>query len=128
MIKKINIYTDLKGTVFPAGRHGRVIAGADSPLQADNYVVGTSDLFPGGGSVPEHDHETEETYIIISGAGVMRVDGESFAVEAGDAVYVKPWQKHGLTNTGNETLRIIYVYAPKMIVDHWAQELEGSLK
>ena len=104
-----------------------MIVGADSPLQADGYVVGTSDLFANGGAVPEHDHETEETYLIISGSGVMSVDDESFQVKAGDAIYVKPWQKHSLTNTGDAVMRIIYVYAPKMIVDHWAQELEGKL-
>ena len=128
MMKKVNIYKDIEGTVFPAGRHGRVIAGASGPLQPENYVIGTSDLYENGGSVPEHEHETEETYIIVSGRGVMTVGDEKFDVEAGDAIYVKPWLKHSLTNTGGEVLRIMYVYAPNVVVDHWKQELDGTLK
>lgn len=128
MANKLNVYRDIPGTVFPAGRHGRVIVGVDSPLQAQGYVVGTSDLFPHGGAVPEHDHETEETYLILSGSGVMTVDGVPCPAEAGDAFQMKPWQKHGLVNTGAEVMRILYVYAPKMVVDHWAKEKSGELK
>ena len=55
----INIYKDIEGTVFPAGRHTRVLVGVNSPLKADNYVIGTSTVFPGG-SVPEaHVHAAE---------------------------------------------------------------------
>ena len=127
-VHKLNVYEDIAGTVFPAGRHGRVIVGVDSPLQAEGYVVGTSDLFANGGAVPEHDHETEETYLILSGSGVMTVDGEAVPAKAGDAFYMQPWQKHGLVNTGDTVMRILYVYAPKMVVDHWAKETSGELK
>ena len=65
-IHKISIYQDIEGTEFPAGRRTRVLVGVDSPLQAEHYVVGTANVHLVGG-VPEHAHETEETYIILSG-------------------------------------------------------------
>lgn len=127
MVHQLNIYQDIEGTEFPAGRRTRVLVGKDSPLQADRYVVGTADVHPGGG-VPEHAHETEETYIILSGEGVMTIDGEDFPVKANDVIYLEPLQKHELRNTGTTEMRTFFVYAPKMVVDHWAQESRGELK
>ncbi|MBQ6365363.1 MAG: cupin domain-containing protein [Oscillospiraceae bacterium] len=126
-MRKLNIYKELEGTEFPAGRRTRVFVGADSPLQADRYVVGTADVHPGGG-VPEHAHETEETYIILSGTGVMLVDGEEVPIGPNDVIYLEPMQPHELRNTGDTEMRTMFVYAPKMVVDHWAQETSGELK
>ena len=37
-------------------------------------------------------------------------------------------KKHALVNTGSEDMHMIFVYAPSVIVDHWAQEKRGELK
>lgn len=121
-IHKISIYQDIEGTEFPAGRRTRVLVGVDSPLQAEHYVVGTANVHPGGG-VPEHAHETEETYIILSGTGEMIIDGEPVPIKSDDVIYLPPMQRHELKNTGDTEMRTIFVYAPKMVVEHWAQEL-----
>ncbi|MGO5024048.1 cupin domain-containing protein [Lawsonibacter sp. LCP25S3_G6] len=127
MVQKINVYEDIEGTEYPAGRRTRVLVGVDSPLQAEHYVVGTAMVHPGGG-VPEHSHETEETYLIMSGTGIMTIEGEEVPVKADDVIHLKPWQPHELKNTGDTEMRTIFVYAPKMVVDHWAQEASGELK
>ena len=57
----------------------------------------------------------------------MVVDGESERVGPGDSVYIDRNLQHGLFNTGKEDLHVMYVYAPKIVVDHWAQELSGEL-
>lgn len=123
----INIYKDIEGTVFPAGRHTRVLVGVNSPLKADNYVIGTSTVFPGG-SVPEHAHEAEETYIILSGTGVMTLGGVAHEVGENSVIYIPSNQSHELKNTGDTEMRTIFVYSPAVVAEHWAQESKGELK
>lgn len=127
MSTKINIYEDIEGTEYPAGRRTRVLVGAGSPLEAENYVVGTSTVYPGGG-VPCHSHEAEETYLILSGTGVITLDGKEIPVKENDVIYVPSMQSHELKNTGDEDMRTIFVYAPAGVAEHWAQEASGTLK
>jgi mannose-6-phosphate isomerase-like protein (cupin superfamily) len=58
----------------------------------------------------------------------MFVDGETQPVKAGDSVYIDRNLDHGIKNTGSADMHVMYVYAPKMVVDHWAEELSGNLK
>ncbi len=125
-MEKINGITDIEGTEFPAGRRTRVVVGVDSPLQAQHFVQGIVMIHPGG-AVPGHDHETEETYTILSGTGEMMVDGEIQAVKENDVIYMKPYVKHGLRNTGTDEMKMMFVYAPKMVAAHWDQEQKGEL-
>ena len=80
------------------------------------------------GAIPLHDHVTVETYTILKGQGEMTVDGETEAVQEGDAIYIESGKSHGLVNTGTEDMHMMFVYAPKMIAEHWAQETAGELK
>ena len=122
----INLY-DLEGVEYPAGRLSRVMVGDNGALQGEHFVQGYSIVYPGGG-IPEHDHPAEETYFVCSGVGKITVDGEIREIKSGDLIFVRPGQKHGLHNHSNADMHIMYVYAPKMIVDHWRQELSGELK
>ena len=36
--------------------------------------------------------------------------------------------KHSLYNTGEEELHMMFVYAPGIVVDHWAKEQSGEIK
>ena len=125
-MEKVCIW-DIEGTEFPAGRRTRVILGQNGALKGEKfcqeYVVIYKD-----GSIPEHDHETVESYTILSGTGLMEVDGEIEPVKEGDCVFIPAWKKHALKNTGDEELHLMFVYAPSIIVDHWAQEQSGELK
>ena len=118
---------EIKGTEFPAGRCTRVMLGENGCINGDYFCQGYVMVHPDG-SVPEHDHATVESYTILRGEGEMTVDGETQAVGPGDFVYVPSGASHGLRNTGKEELHFMFVYAPKMIADHWAQELSGDLK
>jgi mannose-6-phosphate isomerase-like protein (cupin superfamily) len=125
-MNKVNIFS-IEGTEFPAGRRTRVVIGENGAINGDHFCQGYVVIYPGG-SVPAHDHFTVETYTIIKGTGEMTVDGETKAVEPGDCIYMASNQTHSLKNTGKEDLHMIFVYAPKMIADHWAQESAGELK
>ena len=122
----VNLY-DLEGIEYPAGRRSRVLVGDNGALQGEHFVQGYSIIYPGCG-IPEHDHAAEETYFIYSGSGSITVDGETRPLKAGDIVLVPSGLPHRLFNDGDTDMHMMYVYAPKMVVDHWAKELSGELK
>ena len=71
-------------------------------------------VLPAGADIGIHTHEpdNEEVYVVVSGRGMMYLDGEQFAVEAGHVIVNRPGGTHGLRNTGNEELRLVVVELP----------------
>ena len=68
---------------------------------------------PVAGSTMEHYHaKTEEIYFITAGRGRMRIESETRDVKPGDAIAIRPGQKHKLWNTGKETLILLCCCAP----------------
>lgn len=124
-MEKVNIW-DIEGTEFPAGRRTRVILGQNGAMQGEQFCQGYVVIYPGGG-IPEHDHETVESYTILKGAGEIEVNGEKQMVREGDCVFIPSGQKHGLINAGAEDLHMMFVYSPSVIAEHWAQETRGEL-
>ena len=122
---RVNV-RDIEGMEFPAGRRTRVILGDNGALPGELFCQGYVEIHPGG-CIPVHHHETVESYFILEGAGEMTVDGETAGLTAGDCVFVERNREHALRNTGSSELRMMFVYAPKQIVDHWDQELSGRL-
>lgn len=70
-------------------------------------------MLPPGAAVPPHHHEVlEEVYYILEGSGVMTIGNEQREVGAGDAIYIPRNNRHSLTNTGSEPMRILLVCGP----------------
>lgn len=68
---------------------------------------------PAGAATQEHYHvQTEEIYYITHGTGRMRINGEERDVVPGDAIAIRPGQRHKLWNTGNDPLRLLCCCAP----------------
>ena len=64
-------------------------------------------------STQEHFHtQTEEIYYVTHGRGRIRIDGESREVKPGDAIAIRPGQRHKLWNTGADVLRLLCCCAP----------------
>lgn len=77
----------------------------DTALKFINYV----ELEPGA-SIGVHRHgANEEVYVILSGRGVMTVNGETRRVKTGDVVLNKPGWEHGLENPAQEPL-VVFVF------------------
>ncbi|BAS28238.1 dimethylsulfonioproprionate lyase family protein [Limnochorda pilosa] len=117
---------EIPGEEFPAGRRTRVLVGPNGPLEAEHFVEGYVSIHPGG-KVPLHDHEQEEVYLVLSGRGEIQVGDEVEPVEGVTAIYLPPGKPHELRNTGEAEMVMVFVYAPKGVVSHWAQEREGEL-
>lgn len=117
----------IEGTEFPAGRRTRVMLGENGAIDGKHFCQGYVVIYPGG-SIPIHDHITVESYTVLKGRGEITVDDETKEIGPGDFVYISEGRRHGLRNTGSEDMHMMFVYAPKMVVAHWAQEQSGELK
>ena len=118
---------EIQGRTYPARRRTQNLVGGLSPVQAKNFSMGNVTLEPNGGQVPWHNQEQEEVYFIVEGEGEMCLGEERRAVRTGQAVFIPSKVFHQLTNTGDQPMRMIYVYGPAGDVAHWKQELEGTL-
>ncbi|MGW5052713.1 cupin domain-containing protein [Actinokineospora sp. NPDC004072] len=89
---------------------------------------------PPGGVSGEHVHtRTEELYFIISGTGVMLLDGREYPVQGGDVVLNGIGTRHGLRNAGEDQLTwlVIEVVGPLMAAvyaDYQKQAEHGGMR
>ena len=85
-----------------------VLVGNDSKSGKIRFIH--DDILPPGTSVGVHKHESdEEYYYVLSGKGVMTLDGEQYEVRAGDVTAVFPNGTHGLENRSADDLRVLVI-------------------
>lgn len=118
---------DIPGRTYPARRRTQNLAGGAAPIQAAQFSLGYVTLESEGGQVPWHNQKQEEVYFIVKGKGEMCLGEERRELFTGQAVYIPSGVYHQLTNIGKEPLIMIYCYGPAGDVDHWKQELAGTL-
>jgi mannose-6-phosphate isomerase-like protein (cupin superfamily) len=63
-----------------------------------------------GAAIGYHLQKEDEVYYILSGEGVMQMNGREFSVKPGDAILTRPGSSHGLKQTGKDDLTLIIVY------------------
>jgi mannose-6-phosphate isomerase-like protein (cupin superfamily) len=66
--------------------------------------------FKPGSAIGYHLQHEDEIYYVLSGRGLMTVDGKEFPVGPGDAVLTRPGSSHGLKQVGAEDLVILINY------------------
>ncbi len=118
---------NIKGRSYPARRLTQNLAGGASPVQCKNFSMGFVTLDPNGGQVPWHNQEQEEVYFVLSGKTEMCLGNERREMGPGQIVYIPSGVFHQMTNIGDEPATFIYCYGPAGDVDHWKQELAGTL-
>lgn len=118
---------DIDGRAFPARRTTKNLVGGSSGIETGHFNLGYVELEPQGGQVPWHNHEQVEIYFILEGTGEMCVGEEMQTVEGGQLIFIPSNVYHQLTNTSDAPLTMMYCYAPASDVDHWRQELNGTL-
>jgi mannose-6-phosphate isomerase-like protein (cupin superfamily) len=117
----------IEGRTYPARRRTQNLVCGASPIQATNFSLGYVTLEPQGGQVPWHNQEQEEVYFIVEGTGEMCIGEEKQTVVGGQCIEIPSTVYHQLTNIGDTKLIMIYCYGPAGDVDHWKQELAGTL-
>jgi mannose-6-phosphate isomerase-like protein (cupin superfamily) len=66
--------------------------------------------FKPGSAIGYHLQREDEIYYVLSGRGLMTIDGKEFEVGPGDAVLTRPGSSHGLKQVGREDLVILINY------------------
>ena len=75
-------------------------------------------IIPAGVKVRPHYHEViEEIYYVTGSSGLMHVDGKERQIGVGDAVVIKPGERHFVHNTTTEELRLIVTCTPAWTPD-----------
>ena len=62
-------------------------------------------FLPGKQLQPPHQHPDEEFQYVIEGEGTWSLNGEERPLKAGDLMYTKPWDWHGIRNSGDRPLK-----------------------
>ena len=76
-----------------------------------NQSLAEATLEPGQATQRHYHAEAEENYYLVTGSGVMEVDGERREVSPGDAILIPPGARHQITAVG-ERLRFLCCCAP----------------
>ncbi|MDW5610903.1 MULTISPECIES: cupin domain-containing protein [Mycolicibacterium] len=93
----------------------RTIFSADSTA-TECFVTGVAELAEEG-YLALHRHEQAETYFVLSGTGVVTLDGVEYLVRPGSNVFIPGSHEHGIANTGPQTLRFFYALAADAFSD-----------
>lgn len=79
------------------------------PLEGQSFTMGVT-TFPPGTSIRLHSHNTIEQVTVLEGEGVAVLNDEEFAARPYDTTQIAPGELHRFINTGQGTMRILWVY------------------
>jgi mannose-6-phosphate isomerase-like protein (cupin superfamily) len=108
MIKNIE---DLVENVVGDGSQLRQIFHPAQDPMAIDFSLSSARLSPGV-STKEHFLAQSETYLILVGEGTLILDGESYPVKEGSAVWVPPRCSQYLRNDSSQELRFLVIVDP----------------
>ena len=81
-------------------------------LGAEKFALFLTEIHPGGEAQTDTHDGCEHCYYILAGTGEACVSDETFALHAGDCLWIPPDARHGIKPTGKNTLRFLVVTAP----------------
>lgn len=64
-----------------------------------------------------HSHAQTETYYVLSGKGLLRIEDEEYALAPGATAFIPGGLRHASFATGDEPLRIFYTFAADSFAD-----------
>jgi len=83
-----------------------------------SITLGIAELEPGGPALSlPHTHSQAEVYYVLSGRGTVFISGIEHPVRPGTAVFIPGGAEHGAVNTGDELLRLLYVFPSDSFAD-----------
>ena len=74
----------------------------------DGWAMRLFEVAPGG-HTPRHTHAWPHINIVLSGTGMLHIDGEDHAIEPGTSGFVPPGSTHQFTNTGDVPLGFVCI-------------------
>ena len=80
------------------------------------------------GSVGYHYHDfLEESFVVLSGQGLMTIDDKTFAVRPGSVTWQGIRQKHGIYNPGPEKLEFVRIAVKQVDKEYTTIDLHDDL-
>jgi quercetin dioxygenase-like cupin family protein len=80
----------------------------------DSVLTASLTFLPGRQLQPPHQHADEEFQYVIEGEGTWSLNGKEQPLEAGDLMYSRPWDWHGIRNSGDKPLRFfVFKFRPR---------------
>ncbi|AEJ19141.1 cupin domain-containing protein [Gracilinema caldarium] len=66
-----------------------------------------------GGHTPYHQHPWWHANYVLSGEGIVHIDGKDYPVRAGSVAYIEGGKSHNFANTGTAPLKFICLVPPE---------------
>ena len=111
MVKGLSSYDSIKEYITKDGSEIREMIHPN--IHGNTQIsVAEARVKPGGKTEAHYHPKSEEIYVVTSGKGEMKRDGESFAIEKGVSVAIMPGQVHSLVNKGSDDLVVFCCCTP----------------
>jgi mannose-6-phosphate isomerase-like protein (cupin superfamily) len=78
------------------------------------FTTGMS-VYPKGKGAPLHHHNCDEQVTLLEGQGEVEVDGVTTPLMRFDSTYIPSGRVHAFRNTGNEPMRILWIYSSSKV-------------
>lgn len=111
-LKVVNI-KDVEGIRRDPPRTSWILV-SEQTVGSQNLAMGVNETHVGG-SVPEHKHENEEEVMyFFQGKGKFITKDQEIELEPGVCIYNPPGEYHSIVNTGDESLKFVWIYSPQL--------------
>jgi mannose-6-phosphate isomerase-like protein (cupin superfamily) len=99
---------------------GRILGVRGTPADGSTsqMAIGLS-VLPAGFATPSHHHVAEELATVLSGTGVIVIDGVRYPVSAGSVVLTPSMSEHVTIASEDGPLVVWWVYAPAGSEQRW---------
>ena len=78
-------------------------------VENEIFKVKIISIAPGQAPSYQYHFKREESWVVVSGVGELKLDGGVLSVSKGSCIQVKKEQKHQIRNVGNENLVFVEV-------------------
>lgn len=83
------------------------------------FTTGMS-VYPVGKGAPLHLHNCDEQVTLLEGVGEVEIDGRITPLVPHDSTYIVAGQTHAFRNTGEEPMRILWIYSSARVTRTFA--------
>jgi quercetin dioxygenase-like cupin family protein len=83
-------------------------------LRDAKFTTGMS-VYPKGMGAPLHKHNCDEQVTLLEGEGEVEVDGIVTPLVRYDSTYIQANKIHAFRNTGEQPMRILWIYASNKV-------------